>query len=61
MNFNTEAVNDLKVFHTQLNPEGEWNMSIDTLLRVCAYFCGWLESVLKGRALLSSQHYVLVH
>ena len=34
MNFNTEAVNDLKVFHTQLRPDGEWNMSIDTLLKV---------------------------
>ena len=37
MNFNTEAVTDLKAFHTQLNPESEWNMSIDTLLRVCLF------------------------
>ena len=34
MIFNAEAVNDLKAFHTQVDPEGDWNMSIDTLLQV---------------------------
>jgi len=33
MTFNTEAVNDLKAFHTQIDPESDWDMSIDTLLQ----------------------------
>ena len=34
MNFNTEAVTDLKAFHKQLKPEEEWDMSVATLLMV---------------------------